>query len=404
MKRLLIFLILISTVKVFAQNNHDSIIIKTLHMGKIIPVAGETTLPIEIWGDLILIKAKINDIEGYFLWDNGFSSSAIDKKIAPTVKLKTTTENIISMGIDGNNNEVGLEFKMADHVYIGSFDIQNTAFATIDFEKMIGHNTKPIGIIGGSIICKFNWKFDFDKNTVTVSQKPFESPGIRLPFKIDPYNNSTVPFGINGHMDYAKIDFGSNDNDVNITTKALPFFDNTPKAITIGSLTSSVSGLSRIDTAYIIKDFEYRIGDTATYLSHQFKLNLSNSEAGIRFGNRFFRHYNCIINNTTKLIILSKRTTPINTFPEKNFGAALILQNRKIIVVSLSSNPNMKRYPELKLMDEIVSVNNKKTSDFKNYLDLRNYQIDLLKREKQMILTRSDGKVFTLKPELNTYE
>ncbi|RQO29683.1 hypothetical protein DBR32_15615 [Taibaiella sp. KBW10] len=404
MEKIFLLLSLIFTLNAKAQNNSDSAVIKLLHMGEITDIKQPVTIPIEVWGDMILIKASVNGVEVFFVWDNGFASSAIDQKIASKVNLRPAAEKIDAGGVDGNNNNVNLDLKLADNVFIGKLNVKGSAFTIIDFEKMIGPNAKPVGIIGSSIICKLNWKFDFDKNLVTISQKPFENAGVHLPFELDIYNSSGIVFGINGQMGYAQIDFGSNNADVSITLNALPFFANIPKVVTVGSLTSSVTGKAIIDTSYTIKDFAYRIGDTATYLSHQFKLNFSNSEGGLKLGNRFFRHYNCIINNTTKLIILSKRKTPINTIPEKNFGATLTLQQGKIIVNSISTNPNIKRNPQLKLMDEIVNINGKKSAAFKDYMQLRNYQMELLKNDKQMIIKRADGKVFILKPELDIYE
>ncbi|MGN7987712.1 aspartyl protease family protein [Pedobacter sp. 22226] len=377
-------------------------IIRISNMGDV-TLLKQQILPIQIWSDMILIKAKVNGIEGYFVWDNGFAFSALDKNFAAKIKLSPLQQKTDIAGTDGNNAQISMQCELG-RVDMGQVSISGSPFTIIDFEAMMGKHVKPVGIIGSTVIKKMNWKFDFDKNTVTLALKPFESNGIKLPFEMDAYNNSKILFGLNGYLDKAAIDFGYNGNEVAIPKDALPIFGAAKKSISIGHLSSSVSGLSDRDTSYIFRDFKYCIGDTNTVLPHKFEIMLSSNRNHVLIGNRFFRNYNCIINNTSGQIILTTRKSPINVIPEKKYGAILSVNDGKILVSSFSDNPNINRNADLKLMDEIESINGKSLKDFADPSQIRDYQISLLLKNMEMKLKRIDGKIFVFKPEPDIYK
>ncbi|SHL74767.1 Aspartyl protease [Chryseobacterium carnipullorum] len=387
--------------KLKAQNSDkDKEFNRILNLGEV-QIEKDETLPIEIIDDMIVIKIKVNGVEESFLWDNGFSTSALDLSIQDKVKLTSVPSLKDFDARDGNAVFVKMNVKLADKVELGNVTITNTPFTDVDFSKMIG-KVKIKGILGSSIIRKLNWRFDFDHKKVTVSRNTFAVKGTVLPFEIDPYNNYKILFGVNFRMGVAQIDFGYNGDTIEMPMQALPIFGKTKKSVTIGSLTSSVSGISKVDTTYTIKEFDYRIGDSITKLKDPVKILLTNKGRPV-IGNRFFRHYNICLNNSAGSMILTPRTTSINNYPEKTYGFSIAIQNNKFVVVAITDNPNVIRYPELRLNDEFVSINGKSVDDFIYVSDFRLLLIESLLANKSIKVVRKDGKEFLLSPEEDIY-
>jgi len=56
------------------------------------------------------------------------------------------------------------------------------------------------------------------------------------------------------------------------------------------------------------------------------------------------------------------------------------------------------------LGDKITQINGKKAEYFHSNSDLRAFQIDLLKNNKELIITTEKRESYTLLPKLNIYE
>lgn len=388
----------------FSQQNNDELIKRLSNQGELRMEVQNDTIPIEIWNDVILLKLKVNGKEGYFMWDNGFSFSAVDKPFATQLNL-SNIENLNSIQADDAiKAQVDLDIKLAQAIEIGKAKVENSPVLITELNAIFGKHYKINGVLGATTIKKFNWNFNFDKNYVVISKKPFEGKGININFDLNPYNKMLTAFGVNGQMAQAEIDFGDNSDDVAITMQAAPLFSESKKNLVIGQTTSSVSGLAKIDTSFVVKKFQYVISDTITTVPHKFRMKVSKSERGVRIGNRFFRNYNCIVNFSTGKIILSERKTGIDAMPEKSFGFTLLKLDDKLRIIIKSNNPNTHKYPNLKLQDEIIEVNGKKADDFNGNVALKEFQINALKSGERLILKRADGKIFTLKPEKNFYK
>lgn len=405
--RKLIQLIIISTLLPyvgFAQQDYDLFMQNIVNQGELKLDVQQDTIPIEIWYDQILLKVKVNGKEGFFMWDNGFSFSAVDKSFAPELNLKEFDELKSIEAKDAINTKVKLDIKLANSIDFGKSRIANSPILISGLDAMFGTGHKLSGVLGANSIKKLNWKFNFDEKYVVVSKNPFKTKGIEIAFQIDKYNLMHTVFGVNGHLTYAEVDFGYNGDDVAISMQAYPLFAHSPKNKGIGQSTSSVSGMEKVDTSYVIKDFNYVISDTLTTVPHKFEMFLSNSERGIRIGNRFFRHYNCVVNNSTNKIILTDRKTAIKPMPKKGYGIILQKLDGQLKVTFLFHNPNTLKYPNIKLHEVITEINGKRASDFKENRELRDFQINLLTKDQKLIMTSAGGEKITLTPEYNIYE
>ena len=88
MKNKIILILSLLFIGITANAQKEDQVIKLASSGEVINSVKNDIIPIEIWNDYILLKVKINDKENYFLWDNGFTFSALDKSLVETYNLK----------------------------------------------------------------------------------------------------------------------------------------------------------------------------------------------------------------------------------------------------------------------------------------------------------------------------
>lgn len=192
-----------------------------LHAGKIEIKNSLVKIPIEIWNESILLRVKINGKTATFLWDNVFTISGIDNTLIQTYEFRKIDLKDNPSIIDGNNVQLNAKFFACPKVEIKEIKIFDAPFLGINTRVVT--QTKKLkvdGVLGASIINKFNWKFNFDKNFVEISIKPFalEKTAIILPFRINPLNNDhLIPIEFNSNIKTeCKIDFGYSSDIVGI--------------------------------------------------------------------------------------------------------------------------------------------------------------------------------------------
>lgn len=379
----------------------DAAVKRFLAMGQV-ESAPATTVPIEIWQDLIVVRARVNGVEGRYLWDNGFSTSALDASVRDKVALRAPAGGLPIVATDGNDQQVTMQGGLADRIEVGGIRVAGTPFTHIDMRAMFGQDMGFAGILGASFLRRFNWKFDFDRNEVAISAQPFEVDGQRLPFDTDAYNLSGIELGFNGEMGAAMIDFGDNSDDVSVPMAALPVFGQAPRSHTTGSAAVSVGGRAQDQAMLRIQDFSYRIGGIDGARLHRIKALLTEGERPMRIGNRFFRHYNLAMNYGSSQIVLSPRKTPLAPMPDKGYGATLIAEGGKVLIGLLTKNPNLQANPQLKLGDEIAEIDGRPAASF-DPGTLREYQIARLRAGEAMTIKPASGEPVVLRPAGDVY-
>jgi len=170
-KKLLILLSLFPLLGLSQEPNTDQII-KMANLGDVLPYHKNDTIPITIYNDVIVLRVNVNDKPLNLMWDNGFSFSAIDKKVSSKVKLNNYEQQESVTVTDGTNNQVKMDIKIADSVTLKNYVIKNSPFLITDIQSLIGNSDQIQGIVGATIIKKLNWSFNFDENYVVISQKP----------------------------------------------------------------------------------------------------------------------------------------------------------------------------------------------------------------------------------------
>lgn len=397
-KKLTLLVILVSF-NVFSQTKSN---LDIFNQGILSVKKTNDTIPIKIWNDLVLIKMKIGNIEGDFLWDNGFSISAIDTTYfnVSSIKKSTKTESKVN---DGINKKIKLSHIVINHIKLGSTSIDNLPVLMINTKNNLQTDKKILGVVGQNIIKKLNWKFDFDNKIAITSKNVFQEKGKVINFQLQENNMMFTELSINGHIAGVHIDFGHNSDHLQLPFGAKELFKNSKKMISNGIAAFSLSGVSEESTLYQIKDFNYSINQQV--FNHPIELSLNSTETDFaRIGNRPFRHSNLLFNHTSNQLILLPRTTNINPIPKKSFGFRLAKINGKIIIAVKSSNPNIKKYPDLKIGQEIKSLNGKESNAFGGNDDIREYQIKLILKNKNLTLKTLTNKVIVLTPEVNLFE
>lgn len=403
MKNKIILILSLLFIGITANAQKEDQVIKLANSGEVINSVKNDIIPIEIWNDYILLKVRINDKENYFLWDNGFTFSALDKSLVETYNLKTIPEIESVKGTDAINTKVNLDIKVADLLSFGKNSIKNSPILVNDMTAFLGNSDKVKGILGAATIKKFNWKFNFDENYVVVSEKPFEDMGKTIPFQLSPYNVLLVDLEINGFKSLAEVDFGTNTNTLDISIDAAPLFAKNLKTTYYGISASSVSGLSSESASYSVKGFDYKFFN-GLKLDFPFEVSLTPNERGARIGNRLFRNYNTIFNFSTSEIKLINRKKTINHFPTKSYGFVLIIIDNEFKIILKSKNSNTEKFSNVKVNDTVRTVDGKTATYFKDIIEFRNYQINKLNNNEEIRLELMDGKIIKLMPVENIYE
>ncbi|MDZ7876952.1 MAG: retropepsin-like aspartic protease [Saprospiraceae bacterium] len=395
MKKILgLLLIFAWTFNLNAQANNDTNFVRK---GKLIASMNNHKQPIVIWNDLIIIKAKVNGIEGNFIWDNGFTVTGLDKSFAEKCKIKIINEDK-SIVTDGNAKKVELINGLAEKIQIGNFDVRETPVWILDVKSIAGSKKMKIdGFIGSSFINLMNWNFDFDNENVTLSTKSFEQDGLMLKYSIDKYNTHQIACNLNGYDFPAMIDFGMNTEDFNANIQFSALFQENKASEEYGITSIAVSGVSQVDTTYVINGkYEYKLDGKE--INFKPRIYLTKNETNFKIGNRFFRHYNCIINSTDTIYILYERKKPIIPKTTKSYGIKFIKLDNKIVVGKLTTNPNITQ-GEIKLMEEVASINGKKAKDFETIHDLLLFQNELVLKGKVLKVKFKNGKIKIFKLE-----
>ena len=105
--------------------------------------------------DLVFIKAKVNGVDGLFLFDNGFTNCALNTEFAEKCNLKFTGKRTVN---DANNQKTTFKDGEIQVLTIGDFVFKNPTFHEINTKNFLP--CFPFdGVIGGNVIKQVNWRW-----------------------------------------------------------------------------------------------------------------------------------------------------------------------------------------------------------------------------------------------------
>jgi len=333
-----------------------------------VPESGYTKIDL-VLEDLVFIKAKVNGVDGLFLFDNGFTNCALNTEFAEKCNLKFTGKRTVN---DANNQKTTFKDGEIQVLTIGDFVFKNPTFHEINTKNFLP--CFPFdGVIGGNVIKQVNWRLNFENKKIEIQELPFVSDGIVWPITTNSNNSSFVKFNWNEEEVDVHVDFGKQGE---ISFKLEQFRNNIkgyPADLVVGITSLSATGLGKADTNYNIPgaklNFSVNQNKVMPFDEVSFEKGLKREG---RIGVGYFKKYNQVVLNSTKnQIVLNgfNPTTDDDSFKSYGLGIYLIEGEFKLIQIQ----PNNPNFQQLNLMDKVEEINNKPTRRFKTICDYKNF-------------------------------
>lgn len=323
-------------------------------------------IPFSFDSELIIIEASVNGVQGRFLFDNGFSLSALNEDFARRANISLEGSSSIR---DGNNKRTTLKQGTIQSLVIGEAEFIDTGSYIIDTNRFLPCD--PIdGVIGASIINKINWKIDFQEKELSLSSNAFESSkeGVIVDYSISYNNSSLADFSLNDVHLSAKIDLGYQ-GDLKIDRDKFGYlFGGKLGRKNIGISSLSATGLGDIDTTYIIH------AERATHDEQQLPVLTDVSLAGnLKYdavmGVGYLKNYEVIINSSDQSYTLTPVPTELNVSIPLSYGISIYpVKDSFLIIQKDGHDPLLNSLP---LMSKLTSIDGQDAGSITGICELK---------------------------------
>jgi len=329
---------------------------------------------------LMIVEGEVNGVKGRFLFDNGFTLSAVSPGFAEKCGIKFEQAAKVN---DINNNKTVLAETTLESFKIGGYDFQKTGFYRVDTKKFFPCSEVD-GVIGGSIINKTNWKIDYANRTIEISEDPFDfsESAVILPVTYNHGNSALTKITVKGEDITCKIDIGMSGEMAIKKKKYLPLFVGEEAVKSDGISSLGATGLSGIEYNYDIAN-RTTIASRKTELPIGTELELEQSQKYDGYiGIGYLRHYTVLLNSTRKQYVL--------TFPDKpkdhhrNYGISIYPINDTCRVIQKNGFDPLLNGVEL--MTVVSTIDGKPTSDFRSVCELRAFMRNKIKEKSELTL------------------
>lgn len=355
--------------------------------GSLIPSPVEPTqIDFETVKKLIIIKAEINGATGRFLFDNGFSLSAVNQDFATKAGI---TANKSTNATDANNKKTNLKEATVKAVIIGQHQFINTGFYIIDTDRFLPCDSLD-GVIGASIINKANWQIDFEDQQMKISSQSFGIPGFILESYLNQNNSSFTYLTIQGEKIKLKFDLGSNMSIKLNQSDFYSLFIDSEAEKRIGVPSFSATGMGNIDTFYkVAQPVELIRKGRALPLPGRIRLSNQMKYPGY-IGIDYLNDYLLTINSSEGEYILSENASSSEDKARKSYGVSIYPIDGEWKVIQL--NPNQASLSGIRLMDQISIVDSIPVNEFNGYCNYQNYLNLKTDAEEPLVLTTKNGR------------
>ncbi len=365
--------------------------ISNFDRGHFIPANNEPVeVEFEVISDLIIIKAEINGVSGNFLFDNGFSLSAINKEFAHRAHINFANSGNIK---DANNRQASTPESTIDSVIINNQVFLRTGFYQIKTDAFLPCDHID-GIIGASIINKANWKINFEEKKIQISSIPFEAKGDKLDISFSNNNSSFTSISILGISYKCKIDIGSASGiklNQNYTKNS---FDGLLTEKRIGIMSVSSNGLGTIDTTYHLSDsLPLKHSGTVLPIKERIVIKDKLKYQGY-IGINYLNNYELIINSTEKEYILLNPKESLTAEAKSSFGIVIYPMNDTWKIIQL--DPYDSIFSKLKLMDEVIMIDSLRINRFENICAYKEYLKVKIDKKESLMITLQDGRLLEI--------
>ena len=352
------------------------------------------TLSFSMKSSLLVIEGAINGNKALFAFDTGAYAGVLNSKQVVANNIKNTGNKNVR---DSNNENKKMGRGKITTISIGSFSFENIESVIYDMPFLLCND---FYLLGGDVINELNWKFDFQKNIVYVSKRPFTPSAGMTVLPVQFINNRHfTDLQVNGKLVKFLVDFGYSgvldvpNNEVNFA-RIQSQKDVESRVLKSQSISMGLGSMS------VGQQMSTFFADSISLGSTTFKnvkVNVKD-KTDKKIGIRLFKENlsSIILNNSDKKYWLQQLQTPLKS--DLGFDADYFLIDGKLKIVgkSLSDKSSAKT---LNVGDEIKSVNGKTAASFADvcsFITWRQEQsgnkdltIETLKGEKINILKTS---------------
>lgn len=333
------------------------------------------TLSFSMKSNLLVFKGAINGNETLFVFDTGAYAGVLNSKQVATNNIENKGNSSIR---DSNNESKKMGKGKINAIKIGSFTFENIESVIYDMPFLLCND---FYLLGGDVINKLNWKFDFINNVAYISKMPFSPSSDMTGLPVQFINNRHfADIAVGGKTVKYLIDFGYSgiidapQNEANFN-KLKKQKENEYRVLQSQSTSMGLGSMAvgKQMTTFFLDSI--RLGSVA------FKNIPVNIKENVdkKIGVRFFKNNlsTIILNNSEKKYWLQQLKTPIKS--EFGFDADYFLIDGKLKIVgkNLSDKSSAKA---LTVGDEIKAVNGKTAASFSDicsFISWRQEQVNI---------------------------
>ena len=308
------------------------------NLGTVEPVQFLSETTFDFQQNHIYFKAKINGIEGTFIFDNGFTVTGLDNDFA--ARCGIVADSSITLA-DANEAEAQGKMGSAGLIQIAAVNFKDTRVAIIDTDGLPACQ-KVDGFIGSSVINKANWKIDFEQKLLQFSSRPFIDKGLRCAYTVSRSNRHFIEFKYEGEPFWVHIDLGSS-GELELNKDAFtPIFAGLPAQMNVGASSLALFGLNAVDTFYTLNR-PFNFGYDKYLITNSPRIELQRDVEYARLGLGYLHQFNLIINSDAKEYILSPNKLLSSIREEKDYGVVFYPVEGQQRLVRLSACENVAR-------------------------------------------------------------
>lgn len=388
------FVVIILAFVLYGCPNHWTEAIKN---GGIDKESFNTSIPISIKNDLIIVPVQIENNTYQFLLDTGAPFS-ISKELQSKFQFKTVSKGTLR---DSDNSQISVDYVSIPKTTLNNIGFINQVAFVGDFSK------NPIieclgidGIIGSNMMRYCNWKIDAKNKSIQISNEEFilkNHDSIKMNFK----PNRQYSIKISTHLGKSKItnltlDYGSNGG-ITVPQKIYDTLVNRniiKKSLVQYGLSSSGLGgqLKQINRSFS------RVDSLALGKVISNNVPIKTGKSGLLGTEVLSKHIVAINWSSQSLAFEKYPNQPEDIY--KTFGVNVGIQNNKYLVTSIVKNSPAEK-AGIKPNMQVLNFN---SIDFsKNtYCDYINYLDDNKVNKLQIMVVNETGtsKEFQLNKEI----
>jgi len=343
--------------------------------GYLIAAAQEPVgLPFDTDTGLIILEATVNGEKGRFLFDNGFTLSAVNERFSRRAAIDFSSSSNVR---DANNVSARLQEATVGRTNIGGQVFVDTGFYLLETDLFLPCDSID-GIIGASIINKVNWQIDFERNEMLVSSLPFDDGGSSFPVSISANNSTFAEFEINSIPIRTKIDFGRSGSFKMGYDEFRSSFSGETVEVRTGISSLSATGLGSSDSTYRLVD-RYNVAANGQLYPSSGEIDLTKKlKYQAYVGLSWFNQYRVTINSTRDEYVLDQSDYSEDNSIQSRYPITVYPVDGVYRIIRINASDPITEH--VSLMDEVGSIDGRPMDSFS---DLCEFQA-LIKEKKEL--------------------